>query len=265
MIPIRDENPTLRTPVVTIGIIVVTTLAWILLQGAGSQRALTASVCELGAIAGEITGRAAERSVELGPGAVCMLGTEPRWYTVLTSMFMHGGWFHLIGNMWFLWVFGNNVEDSMGRVRFVLFYVLCGVAACAAQILSDPSSPVPMVGASGAIGGVMGAYIILYPKVAVDLLVFLGFFITTVRVPAYFMLGYWFVLQILGGVPALSGTGGGVAFWAHVGGFVAGAALVFLFRNRDFVDRHRAMLEEQGWVQRRPQRRPQGPADWRYR
>src|SRR5262245_34810730 len=149
-------------------------------------------------------------------------------------MFTHGGWFHIIGNMWFLWIFGNNVEDSMGRARFAVFYLLCGLAAAGAQILADPSSPIPMVGASGAIGGVMGAYVVLYPRVKIDMLLPIGFFITMVRVPAYFMLGYWFLLQILGGaVPALTGVAqGGVAFWAHVGGFLAGVLLVFLFRNR---------------------------------
>jgi membrane associated rhomboid family serine protease len=147
-------------------------------------------------------------------------------------MFLHGGWLHLIGNMWFLWVFGNNVEDSMGHVRFVLFYIVCGLAAAAAQIVATPRSVLPMVGASGAISGVMGAYIVLYPRVKVHMLIFLGIFITTVAVPAWMMLGYWFLLQILGGLPMLSSEpGGGTAFWAHAGGFVAGMALIWLFRN----------------------------------
>jgi membrane associated rhomboid family serine protease len=144
-------------------------------------------------------------------------------------MFMHGGWFHLIGNMWFLVVFGDNVEDVMGRVRFVVFYLLCGVAAVAAQMVSNPSSPIPMVGASGAIGGVMGAYVVLFPRAPVHLLVFLGFFITRVVVPAFFMLGYWFLLQLMGGFFSLGVASGGTAFWAHVGGFVAGIALAKVF------------------------------------
>ena len=115
-------------------------------------------------------------------------------------MFMHGGWFHLLGNMWFLWIFGNNVEDSMGHVRFVVFYLLCGLAAAALQMLTDPSSVIPMVGASGAIGGVMGAYVLLYPRVHVHMFVFLGFYATTFAVPAIFMLGYWFVVQLLSGL-----------------------------------------------------------------
>jgi membrane associated rhomboid family serine protease len=169
-----------------------------------------------------------------------VIGAERTWFAPLTSMFLHGGWFHLIGNMWFLWVFGNNVEDSMGHVRFLAFYLLCGVAAAATQTFMNPSSPIPMVGASGAISGVMGAYIVLYPRVRVHMLVFLGIFITRIVVPAYLMLGYWFVLQLLGGGLA-SEEGGGVAFWAHAGGFLAGAILIHVFRDPELVEKHRAM------------------------
>jgi rhomboid family protein len=254
MIPLRDENPTLRLPIVTIGLIAACVLAWLFLQGAGTAPRLHASVCELGAIAGELTGRAHPQTIEMGPGIACVVGTGPRWHTLVTSMFMHGSWFHLLGNMWFLWIFGNNVEDSMGRVRFLVFYLLCGVAAAAAQILSDPSSPIPMVGASGAIGGVMGAYVVLYPRVMVLLLLPLGFFITTVRLPAFVMLGYWFLLQVLGGVPALAGSGGGVAFWAHVGGFLAGVALIWVFRDKELVEKHKAMSVQ--WHEPPPARPP---------
>ena len=147
-------------------------------------------------------------------------------------MFMHGGWFHILGNLWFLSVFGDNVEDAMGPVRFSLFYLLCGVAAALAHVAASPDSAVPVVGASGAIGGVMGAYAVLYPRAPVHMLVTLGFYFTRMVVPAYLMLGYWFLLQVLGGIPALQGAGGGVAFWAHVGGFAAGIALLPLFRVR---------------------------------
>jgi membrane associated rhomboid family serine protease len=158
-------------------------------------------------------------------------------------MFLHGGWFHLIGNMWFLWIFGNNVEDSMGRGRFVAFYLLCGVLAAAAQVVTQPSSRVPMVGASGAISGVMGAYLVLYPKVRVHLLVFLGFFVTTVAVPAYLMLLYWAFLQLVGGLPSIGAEArGGVAFMAHLGGFVAGVALIKLFARAQLVEEHRRAL-----------------------
>jgi membrane associated rhomboid family serine protease len=180
--------------------------------------------------------------VSLGEGFLCTLGGAPTWYTPLTSMFMHGSWFHIVGNLWFLWVFGNNVEDSMGRLRFVAFYVLCGLGAAAAQMASNPDATVPMVGASGAISGVMGAYLVLYPQAHVYTLVIFGFYVRTVAVPAAVMLGYWFVLQLLGGLPALNAEGGGIAFWAHAGGFLAGMALVFPFRNRRLVMAHREAL-----------------------
>jgi membrane associated rhomboid family serine protease len=159
-------------------------------------------------------------------------------------MFLHGGWLHIIGNLWFLAVFGDNVEDAMGRIRFVFFYLLCGLGAAGAQILSDPSSQIPMVGASGAIGGVLGAYAFLFPRARVQTLIFLGFFIQRITVPAYFMLGYWFLLQFLGAIPSMGGHGGGVAFWAHIGGFVTGAVLMFLFRNPERVRRHRQMVNQ---------------------
>ena len=163
--------------------------------------------------------------------------------STVTSMFMHGGWFHLIGNLWFLSVFGDNVEDSMGHVRFTVFYLTCGLAAVAAQFASDPSSAIPLVGASGAIGGVMGAYAVLYPRAPVHMLVFLGFFITTIEIPAILMLGYWLLLQLIGAIPALQGAAGGVAFWAHVGGFVAGLVLVPFFRVPGRVAAHRAHVQ----------------------
>jgi membrane associated rhomboid family serine protease len=144
--------------------------------------------------------------------------------------------------MWFLWLFGNNVEDSMGHVRYLVFYLVSGLAAAAAQTLVNPNSAIPMVGASGAISGVMGAYVVLYPRVRVHMLIFLGFFITRAVVPAYLMLGYWFLLQILGGLPSLGGEDtGGVAVWAHAGGFIAGAVLIQLFKDRELVARHRAL------------------------
>jgi membrane associated rhomboid family serine protease len=163
-------------------------------------------------------------------------------------MFLHGGWFHLIGNMWFLWIFGDNVEDSMGHARFAAFYVLSGLAAAAAQVATNPESAIPMVGASGAIGGVMGAYVVLYPRVHVHMLVPLGFFITTIAVPAFLMLGYWLILQLVSGFGTLGVEGGGVAFWAHVGGFAAGAVLIVLFRDPSLLARH----PYHGWRQRSP-------------
>jgi membrane associated rhomboid family serine protease len=240
--PLRDENPTLELSRAVIAVIGANVLVWALVQGLGFEPALSSSVCSYGLIPGELLGLAAPGTrIDLGPGATCVIGA-PAWYTPLSSMFMHGGWFHLVGNMWFLWVFGDNVEDSMGHGRFLLFYVLCGLAAAAAQTLSHPSSPIPMVGASGAIGGVMGAYFLLYPRVRVHTLLFLGFYATTIEVPASLMLGYWFLLQILGGLPTVGAGSGGVAFWAHAGGFLAGVLLVNVFRSARRMELRRTLV-----------------------
>ena len=241
MFPYRDDNPTLHTPFVTLILIGLNVAMWVLVQGMGAEPSLSRSVCELGLIPGEFLGRLpVGATVPMGPQTVCVLGDERTWFTPVTSMFLHGGWFHLIGNMWFLWVFGNNVEDSMGHLRSLVFYILCGLAAAATQTFMSPSSAIPMVGASGAISGVMGAYIVLYPRVRVHMLVFLGIFITRIVVPAYLMLGYWFLLQLLGG-GLTSGSEGGVAFWAHAGGFIAGAALIHIFRDPELVAKHRLL------------------------
>lgn len=242
MFPYKDENPTFLAPAITLAVIGLNLAVWVLVQGAGTVPALPRSVCELGLIPGELLGRVpAGHLVPVGQGLGCEIAARPNWITPLSSMFLHGGWFHLIGNMWFLWVFGNNIEDAMGHVRFVVFYVLCGLLAAAAQIAAEPASPVPMVGASGAISGVMGAYLVLYPRVRVHTIVFLGFFITRWTLPAYLMLLYWALIQVLGSLPSLAGAqaGGGVAFMAHLGGFVAGAALIKLFARPEFVRRHR--------------------------
>lgn len=239
MFPYKDENPTYLEPIVTVGLIALNVLAWVFVQGLGASEPLVRSVCELGLIPGEVLGTAAPGTiVPLGEGLRCVIADETRHWTVLSSMFMHGGWLHLIGNMVFLWVFGNNIEDSMGHGRFVVFYLICGVAAAAVQIVVSPRSVVPMVGASGAISGVLGGYLLLYPRVRVHTLVFLGFYATTIALPAYVMLGYWILLQFLGGIPALAGVEeGGVAFWAHIGGFGAGMLLIRLFTKQEFLDR----------------------------
>lgn len=238
VIPYKDENPTVLTPVVTVGLIALNVFAWLFIQGAGSRPSLVASVCQLGMIPAELFRTVAPGTrVPLGPGVACVLDT-PHYATVFTSMFMHGGWLHIVGNMWFLWLFGNNIEDSMGHARFGVFYLLCGLVAAGTQLLADPHSRIPMVGASGAISGVLGAYLVLYPRVRVHTMVTLGFFVTTVALPAYVMLGYWFVLQLLLGT--VSRTTGGIAVWAHVGGFVAGVALIKLFENADLTAHHRA-------------------------
>jgi membrane associated rhomboid family serine protease len=240
MFPIKDDNPHFLTPVVTVAIVVANAASWVLVQGLGIPDPLVRSICTLGLIPAELLGNVAPGTqVDLGGGLSCVLGTAPAWHTVVTSMFLHGGWFHLIGNMWFLWIFGNNVEDSMGHLRFLVFYLLCGLAAAALQVVFEPASQIPMVGASGAIGGVMGAYVVLYPRVRVHLLLWFGFYVTTIAVPAAFMLGYWFLIQVVGGATRLGAAAeGGTAFWAHVGGFAAGAVLIFVFRDRSLLARH---------------------------
>jgi membrane associated rhomboid family serine protease len=240
VIPYHDENQTQRTPYVTFVLIALTVLVWVFVQGAGSEYALAASVCNLGLIPGELT-------ASLAPGTafpmterlVCETDAGRQLPTLVTSMFLHGGWMHLIGNMWFLWLFGNNIEDSMTRPRFVVFYLVTGLAAAFAQVAANPASEVPMVGASGAISGVMGAYLVLFPRVRVYTLVPLGFFITSMALPAWVMLIYWAFLQFAGGLTSVvAEQRGGVAFWAHLGGFVAGVVLVKLFENRDRVTSH---------------------------
>ncbi len=245
MIPIRDENPQLKTAYVTYAIIGLNVAAWILLQGLGSEPALSRSICQLGLIPGNVLG-----DVDLSQVSQrlpCPIDGDGSWLTVMSSMFLHGSWMHIIGNMWFLWIFGDNVEDAMGHTRFALFYLLCGSAAAGAQMIANSASPIPMVGASGAIGGVMGAYIVLYPRVHVHMLVILGFYVTTFAVPAVLMLGYWILVQFLGGLGSVGRIGGGVAFWAHVGGFVAGAALILLFKNERLLAAH----PYRGWRQQR--------------
>ncbi|MDP3909903.1 MAG: rhomboid family intramembrane serine protease [Gemmatimonadales bacterium] len=239
MFPYKDENPTVRPPIITVGFIVLNVLVWVLVQGAGSGEQLVRSVCALGLIPGEVLGTAPPGSgIELAPGRYCLVDVAPGYWTVLTSMFAHGGWFHLIGNMVFLWVFGNNIEDAMGHVKFVVFYLLCGVAAAAAQMALNTDSLVPMVGASGAISGVLGAYLLLYPRVRVHTLIILPIYITSVALPAYVMLGYWALLQLVGGAGSLAELDrGGVAFFAHLGGFVLGLVLVRLFVSEDVLRR----------------------------
>jgi membrane associated rhomboid family serine protease len=238
VIPISDDNSTLRFPLVTIALLVAMGLVWVMVQGAGlSPTVLAASVCNLGLVAGEITGRAPiGQAVPLGPGLLCLVDRDPiNYLTPVFSMFLHGGWMHLLGNGLFLWVFGNNVEDSMGRSRFLAFYFVCGLAAAAAQIAIEPASPVPMVGASGAISGVLGAYLMLYPRVRVNVLFIWVIFVQVISLPAYLVLLWWIGLQLLSGLPQLSSmrpdVSSGVAVWAHIGGFFAGFVLVKLFEN----------------------------------
>jgi membrane associated rhomboid family serine protease len=221
MIPLRDDNPSGTPQIVTIAFIVMCVLVfvWQLSFGAqGGQRIVYA----LGVVPASL----------LGQGQLpAELSLVPPWTTVFTSMFMHGGWMHLIGNMLYLWIFGDNVEDSMGHGRFVVFYLLCGIAAVLAQALPDPASTIPMVGASGAISGVLGAYLLLYPHARVLVAIPLGFLLHTMRIPAGLVLVLWFGLQLFSSAMAQPGQGG-VAFRAHIGGFIAGMILIPLFKQR---------------------------------
>jgi membrane associated rhomboid family serine protease len=240
MFPYRDENQTQRTAIVTGIIIALNVLAWIFLQGAGSSYALAKSVCELGLIPAELTlSLPPGTAFPIGENLACVIDPGRQTINVFTSMFLHGSWLHLLGNMWFLWIFGNNIEDSMGHLRFVVFYLVCGLAAALAQVLAAPDSPIPMVGASGAISGVMGAYLVLFPRVRVYALIFLGFFFTSVGMPAWVMLGYWFLIQIVSGLVSV-GAEGGVAFWAHAGGFIAGVVSIKLFVRSDYLEAHQS-------------------------
>ena len=275
MIPLRDNIPSDRFPVVTLTFVVINVLVFLFFQGpsfslSGTDSVDTKTVVEYGAIPYRIThpgeecdlakvgitevapgqfqatpgqesllceGTPEYRAVAASPQPIPVedLQQPPAFLTVLTSMFMHGGWLHIVGNMIFLWIFGNNVEDSMGRLRYVFFYLLGGVAAALAQVAIDPDATVPLVGASGAIAAVLGGYALLYPRARV-LTLFFFFFIFFIEVPAMLLLGLWIFTQFLPAVgqlatPDLEG-GGGVAYWAHIGGFLFGLAAIRLFAQR---------------------------------
>jgi rhomboid family protein len=250
MFPLSDENPTVRAPVATYFLIALIVGAWVFVQGAGlNEETLAASICNLGMVPGELTRQASlGTSVPIAPGMACIVDNEAiNTWTPLTSMFLHGGWGHIIGNLLFFWVFGNNIEDSMGRLRFVVFYLLCGLIAAGSHIALEPKSPVPTVGASGAISGILGAYLILYPRVRVRMLFWFVLFIKVIPVPAWAVLLWWFAWQLIAGLPQLMAVrpevSSGVAVWAHIGGFLAGVILVKLFVNEDLHRRRLAMTD----------------------
>ena len=244
MFPIKDDIPTRRFPILTVAIIVACVIVYFFFeQGLWSLGATgNARVVEYGAIPYEISHPGDECGAAVGGQIVCegqegVSGTAPDqppwWATVFTSMFMHGSLLHLGGNMLFLWIFGNNIEDSMGRFRFMAFYLLGGIVALLAQVLIDTNAAVPTVGASGAIAAVLGGYALLYPRARVITIVFIIIIFTVIELPALVVLGLWFVLQLL---PAFSepvgGSGGGVAYFAHIGGFLFGLLLIRAFANR---------------------------------
>jgi membrane associated rhomboid family serine protease len=223
--PLKDDNPSSSTPFVTVGLIILNALAYAYqfsLWGGGpdGERAFELFINEFGLVPCRLTG-------------VCHppLDLPSPFLTIFTSMFMHGGLFHIAGNMLYLWIFGNNVEDVLGHGRYLIFYLASGVAAALAQTAVGPGSTVPMVGASGAVSGVLGAYLLLFPHAHVTTLIILGFFFRLVQVPAVVVLGFWIVLQVLNGLGSF-GASGGVAFFAHIGGFVAGMGLLFVLRPR---------------------------------
>jgi membrane associated rhomboid family serine protease len=219
MIPIKDDIPSYRRPVVTMGLIVINILVYLyeIIQGPYFQQ----FIVKYGAIPYEIM-----HGQELTPQL-----SFPIPLTLISSMFLHGGLLHLGGNMLYLWIFGDNVEDKLGHLRFFIFYILSGLAGSMAHVLASPGSQVPMIGASGAIAGVLGAYMIRFPQSRIWTLIFFGFFIRTVRIPAIFVLGFWFILQLLYGLPSLGAQEGGVAWFAHIGGFLTGILLFKIMRK----------------------------------
>jgi len=219
MFPLRDTQPSYSKPVVTVLLIVVNILVF-LYEFSLDDYSLNAFITQYGLVPDHF-----------------VLGN------IFTSMFLHGGWLHVLGNMWFLWIFGDNIEDILGHGKFLLFYLLCGVAAAVCQVLLNSDSRVPMVGASGAIAGVMGAYMVKFPRARILTLAIIVFFITTFEVPAWLMLIYWFFLQFVGGFESIVQSQysqvGGTAFFAHVGGFIAGILLIFMLGTRPIYSRRR--------------------------
>jgi|WetSurMetagenome_2_1015567.scaffolds.fasta_scaffold46692_3 membrane associated rhomboid family serine protease len=223
MFPLKDDNPVQITPIITLALIAFNVLIFLYQVSLGYESSRL-FVYQFGTIPAIIAG-----NHTLPPA----IETIPPALSIFTSMFLHGGWMHLIGNMWFLWIFGNNIEEAMGGLRYLVFYLLCGIIASWSHILSNPDSIIPTVGASGAIAGVLGAYIMLYPRARIWTLILLGFFSRLIYIPAGIILGYWFLIQVANGSIAGMRAVGGVAFWAHIGGFVAGIALVGLFKKRN--------------------------------
>ncbi len=221
MFPLKDDIPAKRFPVINLWLIIVNILCFVYELKLGSS--LDRFIWGYGFIPARFLSQQEANLFDVS-----------RFFPVFSSMFLHGNFMHLISNMWMLWIFGDNVEDSMGRGRYLAFYLLCGVAAVIAQAWSMPVSNVPMLGASGAIAGVLGAYLLLYPRARILTLVPLFIFFYLLEVPAYFFLGVWFLIQFLQGYSQLafgSLVQGGVAWWAHIGGFVAGTVLIFFFRR----------------------------------
>ena len=228
MIPISDENPTRLRPVVTWSLILVTIAVffWQLTFSESAEEGVIRTFAFTPAFLFE------------NPSAFSFFGLPWPWLTLVTSMFLHGGFLHLGGNMLYLWIFGNNVEDAMGHTRFTFFYFFCGIFAALTQGLIDPHSAIPMLGASGAISGVLGSYVLTFPRARVNVIIPLGIIFYPLKISAVYVIGFWFLLQLLSGIGAPAGMGG-TAWWAHVGGFLAGAALTPLLSHFPLFGRHR--------------------------
>jgi membrane associated rhomboid family serine protease len=232
--PLKDNIPTLRFPVVTVTLIALNVIAYFFWQKGGltlgdpSSQEYLCQLYDYAEIPYEVTNPGEQVGVQ-----GCDAPTAPTWLTLFTAMFMHGGLLHLGGNMLFLWIFGNNVEDSMGPVKFLVFYLLGGLAAAALQIAIGPDSQIPNLGASGAVAGVLGGYLLLFPRARVITVIFIVFFFTIIELPALLILGFWFVQQVLFGYFDLNsaGEGGGVAYFAHIGGFAFGLLAIKLFAD----------------------------------
>jgi membrane associated rhomboid family serine protease len=244
LLPLKDNIPTRRFPIVTVAIIVICTIVYFGFQGGGLTGVNETKVVKYSAIPYEIThpGKHCDPvATPQGVGVACEgepgvrghASSQPATFlTILFAMFMHGSLLHIGGNMLFLWIFGNNVEDSMGPFRFLIFYLLGGLVATAAQVAVDPSSTTPTLGASGAIAAVLGGYALLYPRARVITLVFIIIFVTVIELPAMLVLGAWFLLQLVdASSQQAAGGGGGVAYFAHIGGFLFGLLLIRLFAN----------------------------------
>ncbi len=220
MIPLYDELPTKKFPIMTVLLILINVAVFIYELSLGP--ALDVFVARFGLIPYEIT-----HFADLPPQSL-----HPILLTIFTSMFLHGSFFHIFGNMLYFWIFGNNVEDVMGPIRFLVFYILCGISAAFSQILLSPNSQVPMIGASGAISGVLAAYFVLFPYAKVYTLFWFFIFIRIIPIPAFFVLGFWFLVQLISGISSLGmGNSGGVAWFVHIGGFIAGLLLVNIFKE----------------------------------
>jgi len=237
LIPLKDDNPTYRTPIVTYSIIAICVIIFIL-EITSSSYNNGQLFYSYGLIPAVFTGQATL------PNEIAGLPTE---ITLISSMFMHGGFMHLIGNMLYMWIFADNIEDEIGPIRFLIFYLLAGMAAALTQVYLNTSSTIPMIGASGAIGGVLGAYIVNHPKAKVLVLIPFGFFSQIIKIPALYVLGFWFVLQFINSSLS-SSTGGGVAYGAHIGGFIFGVIAILFFNKKSTVQKFSNNKPKNPWA-----------------